>query len=126
MPDSWTTLHDLAVVYLALAHGTDAHLSQEELDRMMERLGAWDESLDDDQVRDIVLEAIVAYTERDRDAEVTRAMLGIRSDVSAVERLFALDDLIEIAEADGEVLESEKELISALRRIWALAPSSDG
>lgn len=126
MPDSWTTLHDLAVVYLALAHGTDAHLSQEELDRMMERLGAWDESLDDDQVRDIVLEAIVAYTERDRDAEVTRAMLGIRADVSAVERLFALDDLIEIAEADGEVIESEKELISALRRIWALASSSDG
>jgi hypothetical protein len=29
--DAWTTAHDLAIVYIALAYGTDHHLSDSEL-----------------------------------------------------------------------------------------------
>ena len=36
--DDWTTTHDLAVVYIAIAYGTDHDLSDEELKVLTEAL----------------------------------------------------------------------------------------
>lgn len=123
MPDyeqEWTTLHDLSMVYLALAHGTDAHLSDEELAVMTQRLNAWAPELHEGEIRVIVMEALAVYLEGDRDAQVGRAMLAIRRDVDLIQRFVALGDLVGIAEADGVVLASERGLIQALQRIWGL------
>ena len=118
--DDWTTIHDLAMVYLALAHGTDNYLSDEELDVMTQKLRAWDQKLDEADARVIVMEALVVYLEADRDDEVSRSMLAIRADMPLLQRFAALEDLTQIAEADGIVLENERGLIKALQRIWNL------
>jgi len=121
----WTTLHDLAIVYLALAHGTDAHLGDDELAVMTTRLGDWVPELDEMDVRLVVMEALSVYLECIGEMEVRRSMIAVRHDINMINRFHALDDLVVIAEADGIMLPSEQGMIESLQRIWNIQPSAE-
>lgn len=112
------------MVYLALAHGADAHLSDEEVAVMTNRLKAWAPELDEPGIRVVVMEALAVYMTANRDREVGRSMYSIRKDITQLERFAALQDLVHIAEADGIVLPTERSLIEALQRIWNLGPKA--
>ena len=40
-PSEWSVLHDVALLYLALAHGTDLEIDPSEQATMVEKLKAW-------------------------------------------------------------------------------------
>ncbi len=122
--DDWTTTHDLAVVYIALAYGTDHELSDEELRVLKNALQAW-ESMDEPAVQDLIVEAATVFTEREAEAEFRRAVQDLRSALSPEERRDTIRHLIRIAEADGVLLEREQGLIHTLAEAWSLKALSE-
>lgn len=122
--DDWTTTHDLAVVYIALAYGTDHDLSDEELRVLTDALRAW-EDREDPGIREIIVEAATLFVEADAEAEVRRAMEELRSTLTLRERRDTVRRLIRIAEADGVLLEREQGFIHALAEAWSLKQLSE-
>jgi uncharacterized tellurite resistance protein B-like protein len=123
--DDWTTAHDLAVVYVALAYGTDHDLSDEELRVLTEALQAW-EDRSPPAIQNIIVEATTLFVESDAEAEVRRAMQDLRSALSLPERRNTVRHLIRIAEADGVLLEREQGFIHTLAEAWSLKDLSEG
>lgn len=117
--DDWTTTHDLAVVYIALAYGTDHDLSDEELRVLTDALRGWADR-EDPAIREVIVEATTLFVETDAAAEVRRAMRELRSALSPRERRDTVRHLIRIAEADGVLLEREQGFIHTLAEAWSL------
>lgn len=117
--EDWTTAHNLAVVYIALAYGTDHELRDEELEVLTKALRER-ESVRTGSVRDVIMEAAAAFLEGDAEDEVRRAIRRLGSELSSRERRNTLRNLIQIAEADGVLLEREQGLIHTLADAWSL------
>lgn len=123
--EDWTTTHDLAVVYVALAYGTDHDLSDEELEVLTDALREWQGGQASTSVREVILEAATAFLEGDAQAEVQSAIRRLGSELSPRERRATLRTLIRIAEADGVLLEREQGLIHTLADAWSLKRLSE-
>lgn len=121
--DIWTQLHDLAMVYLALAYGTDRILSDEELDAIVESLKAWDTSLEHEAIQELVLETMAVFLEGNPRDEVVDCINTLKRTLSRQQRIQALKDVVRIAKADGIVLGSEHDLISVLAQAWEVKTS---
>ncbi|PSQ98880.1 MAG: TerB family tellurite resistance protein [Bacteroidetes bacterium SW_11_64_17] len=121
---NWTTTHDLAVVYIALAYGTDHDLSDGELLVLTEALQAW-KDLEEPAIQEIIVEAATLFVESDAEAEVRRAMKELRATLSPQERRDTVRYLIRIAEADGVLLEREQGFIHTLAEAWSLKQLSE-
>ena len=125
-PDTWTLAHDLSLVYVALAYGTDHDLADEELNVIVERLSRWNPpaaALNDDGqgVQEIVMEAMAVYLEENDDgSEVAGSVETLARELDEQDRRHALEDAMRIAEADGVLLSSEQNLITALADVWEL------
>lgn len=122
-PD-WTTAHDLAVVYIALAYGTDHELTDEELRVVTQALQAWEDREEPD-VQEVIVEAAALFVEGDPEAEVRRALTDLRAELSLRERRNTVRHLIRIAEADGVLLEREQGFIHTLADAWSLKQLSE-
>ena len=118
--EKWTPAHNLALIYIALAYGTDYDLSDEEMDAIESALMSWKEDLDTETVQEVVTEAMDAYLEDQSGNEVIRSMRRLKRDLSEEQRRKALEDVVSVAEADGVLLSSERSLISTLAEIWSL------
>jgi uncharacterized tellurite resistance protein B-like protein len=118
--DEWTQAHSQALIYIALAYGSDHDLSDEELDTITERLRKrYGGELEQD-VQEVVMEAMSVYLEDQTADETIQAMRSLKRSLSSEERSRALEDVVQIAEADGVLLSSERSLISTLSEIWSL------
>jgi uncharacterized tellurite resistance protein B-like protein len=126
-PDRYL-LYDLALIYLALAHGTDARLDDAEVDAMAARLHAWQATASGETVLRAVRDALGVYTRGAAQAEVARAVQDVADTVAPVERQRIVNDLVHIALADGQFLHEEGAFIGSLARVWDvhLPQQSDG
>ncbi len=118
--DAWTNAHDLALIFIALAYGTDQELSEDEMDRLVEAVAHWRPGLDTEAVREVVLEALAIFMERDAEDEVKRAVLDLAEALEEEDLRRALEQVVRIAEADGIMLTAEQTLITELGRAWSL------
>lgn len=123
--DDWSISHNLALIYLALAYGTDHDLGNDEMKALTDALGRWAAVPDDVKVQEVVLEAATAFLEGDPQTEVRRSIDRLREDLSFGERRRALRDVMRIAEADGVLLEREQGLIHRLADAWSLKQMSE-
>lgn len=123
--EAWTTSHDLALIYIALAYGTDHELSEEEMATLTDALREWANLPDDARIQEIVMEAATAFLESDARAEVRRAIDDLADELSLTERRQALRDVMRIAEADGVLLEREQGLIHIVADAWSLKDMSE-
>lgn len=123
--DTWTRAHDLALVYIALAYGTDSQLTDAELSAMTQRLQAWRNNFAMEDVQEIVLESMVVFLEHEAEVEVPRSIQALSQSLTESEREQALQDIVHIAEADGVLMSSERSLINTLARSWGLKALSD-
>lgn len=120
--EPWTALHDLTLIYLILAHGTDNELSKNEVDLMIRKLGEWLPDLHASRIRDILRSAMNRYAEGLDDASVQRAIRSVKDAMPAEQRMAALHDLVQIANADGVFLDVEEDLINNLQSEWEVDP----
>lgn len=117
--DTWTRAHDLALIYIALAYGTDRDLADQELSSITDLLGVWHDG-GEEIVQEVVMEAMSIYLSGESKGEVARAIQSLGNTLTPEERLRALQDIVRIAEADGVLLTSERGLISVLASVWDL------
>jgi uncharacterized tellurite resistance protein B-like protein len=120
LQDAWTPAHDLALVGIMLAYGTDGTLDDRELDALTAMLRRWHGEADEQQVREVVMEAAAVFFEDQGRREVRRAVADLHETFSDEERQQALRDMMRVAEADGILLEGEQGLISLLADAWEL------
>ncbi len=123
MPDvkqTWTRVHDLALIFIALAYGTDQDLHEDELATITDVLQHWRDHFPADEVQDVVMEAVTIYLGDDADLEVHRSTNALKQQLSPSDLQRALEDAVRIAEADGVLLHSEMEVIHKLAEAWEI------
>lgn len=123
--ESWTHVHDIALVFLTLAYSTDANLSDEEVDAISAALKKWKPSLTDHQVHEIVLEAASIFFESDAEKEFVQSVRALGEALKIEQRREVLEDIVRIAEADGILLNSEQNLLSILASAWDIKATKD-
>jgi uncharacterized tellurite resistance protein B-like protein len=123
--DDWTQAHDLALVYVALAYGTDSELSDTELATITDALADWRDEFSIDEVQEVVMEAVTVFLEADSEHEVRESVRALRRSLDGDEKQRALGDIVRIAEADGIMLNSERSLIRALSQEWGLKSDAE-
>ena len=120
----WTPVHDLALVYLMLAHRADDELSQKELEAITRKLSEWlPASLPSDVVI-IVSEALHVYAKGVDDKMISHAIARIRDADPRHQRAALIADLEYVALADNVFLVEEKAIISQLAAAWGVEPES--
>jgi uncharacterized tellurite resistance protein B-like protein len=120
--ESWGVLHDLAYIYLVLAHGTDNELSQQEMQVMLRRLREWQPQYSEARVRSVLHSAMESYADGPVDAAFQHAIERVKVVLPHEQRMAALHDLIQIANADGLFLDNEEDLINSLLSAWEVDP----
>lgn len=123
--EAWTRSHDLALIYIALAYGTDHELTEGEMTALTDALRDWAVVPDDAHIQEVVMEAATAFLEGDPHAEVRRSIDDLAETLSPSERRRALRDVMRVAEADGVLLEREQGLIHILADAWSLKALSE-
>lgn len=119
---AWGVLHDLAYIYLHLAHATDHELSEGETKVMLDKLREWQPQYSEAQVRAVLTQAMDQYAEGGDEERFEEAVYAVRQYLPADQRMAALNDLIKIANADGVFLDNEEDLINRLMTAWEVEP----
>lgn len=117
---TWTRAHDLALIYIALAYGADQELSDDELATITDALQEWRANFPVDEVQDVVMEALTVYLDADADEEVVLAIDSLKDQLSQADRRRAIEDVVRIAEADGVLLSTERNLINRVAEAWEI------
>lgn len=117
---SLSQLHDLAFLFLALAHGTDDELHPDEQRKMSVRLRTWQPNKDPALIDHVIREAALTYLEgHDRD-RLEGIVTELGQQLSDDLKLALLSDLREIAEADGTVMAAEAGFLQKLASRWSV------
>lgn len=121
---TWSILHDLAFLYLVLAHSTDDELTVTEVQVILSKLQEWQPELSREQVQTVLDEAVDRYA-TGPDHEALRASVRALGELLPEEqRMAALNDLVQIANADGIFLDNEEDMINELMDAWEVAAFS--
>ena len=116
--EGWTALHDMALVYLVLAHGSDREVTTDEVDVITRKLAEWMPDAPESDVLSVVKGAMGVYAQGADKRMLAESVDAIRRFVPEHQRTTLLDDLRSIAEADGAMIQAEEELITRLRAAW--------
>lgn len=120
-------LRNLALLFLSLAHGADAYLSDAELNAVVRQLeGKFGATDPGPSIRDTVMESLAVYADaEDPLAIATEAMLSLRSSLSNEERTQFLEVLSHVARADGVVFQDERGILASLANCWGIHLDED-
>lgn len=114
-------LRNLALLYLALAHGADDYLSDSELRTVIHQIERRFPDLvaDTHSAQEVVMEALSVYADAEEPLTLlSDAMGALRDSISLEDRARFLDDLSHVARADGVVLRDERGLLATLAATW--------
>ena len=111
-------LRDLALIYIALAHGTDQNLDAAEMDIIARRLQDVQSGVSQGTVLRAVKEALDDYMQDDAYHRVDEAVQRLRVTVPQSLRRRILLDLTEIGKADDKFLYEEAQYIGELVAVW--------
>ena len=115
--DDWSLIHELAFLFIALAHAGDNELNSDEIGMMRKRLRPWNPDLDDEAVEDVIRTALQVYAEAD-ESVIQQVVQTLKQALPDVQRLAVLDDVYCMARADGPVTNAEESLIDTLGTAW--------
>lgn len=112
-------LHDLALLYLALALGADGELDREERAAMRDQLRSWAPGTDPVLLDHVLREAALSYENGIEERRLDALLARLRTTLDAEGRAQVLVDLGHLAVADATVHEAETALIERVRQAWA-------
>lgn len=115
-----TLLHDLALLYLGLAHGADESLDPAETKQIAASLRRWQPDKDPALIDHVIREATLTYLNGTTSERMKETVRVLRDALSQDLRRVILQDLAEIARADGEILSEERNFISTIAADWNL------
>ena len=111
-------LSDLALIYIALAHGADQRFDDAEMDVIARRLQEVQAGVSQGTVLRAVKEALDDYMQDDTQQRVEQAVERIRTSVPQSLRRRIVRDLTEIGKADDKFLYAEARFIGELVEAW--------
>lgn len=114
----WTLTHDLALIYLALTHGADEELDSSEVDAMSRKLREWRDNFEVDRIKSIMREVMLVYMGASGDQMLEASIASVAEDLPKSTRIAILNDLADIASADGAIVMGEVDFIQQLARDW--------
>ena len=115
---SWTPLHDLALIYLALTHGADAEIDPVEMETMSEKLQEWQPEMAAEHTHHVIEEVMLMYVSGASQNMLTTSVASLRQSLPRDQRVAVLNDLADLASADGMVVPGEVSFIQQLARQW--------
>lgn len=116
----WTLLHDIALLAIAIAHGSEGGIDRDEISSMMTRLGGWRSDLDPDDLQAVIRTALEVFSEVNLIEVLQQCAVSVRERLPHALRLIVLDDLIAVAESDGSMNRNEADMIGSLAQAWQL------
>jgi uncharacterized tellurite resistance protein B-like protein len=116
----WTVAHDLALIYLALTHGADEELDASEIDAMSQKLSEWNTHSSGEAVKKIMREVMLVYVGSSGDQMLEASIASVADEMSKPSRIAILNDLADIATADGTIVMGEIDFIQQLARDWGV------
>lgn len=122
----WSVLHQMAFIYVVVAHSSDDELNPAEIEAIVDRLRGWDGNLDDGAVRDVVRDAVAFYAQEPGEEVLGKTIVTIKNTLPPMRRLILLDDLYYIAHADGTFSENERAMITSLADAWGVSIRLNG
>lgn len=115
---NWSPLHDLALVYLALTHGADSEIDPSESLVMREKLLDWYPAPVSNEIEGVLQDVMLIYMGESRRQMVEASVAALRQTLPKGKRIAVLNDLAEIASADGMIVPGEVSFIQQLARLW--------
>lgn len=120
-----TLLHDLALLYLGLAHGADEDLDPAEMRQISASLRRWQPDKDPALIEHVIREATLTYLNGADSERIHEAVQVLKDALSSDLRATILHDFADIARADGEILSSEQDFIHHVADEWELDFNAD-
>ena len=117
---SWTPAHDLALIYLALTHGADADLDPNEMSMMAQKLHHWMPNTANNQIKSVLNEVMLVYLGGSRAQMLDTSVASLRESMPKGQRIAVLNDLADIASADGMIVPGEVGFIQHLATQWEI------
>lgn len=114
----WTPLHDLALIYLALTHGADSDLDPSELEAMSVKLSDWQPGAQLSLIRRVMNDVLLIYMSPQLNEMLDTAIVSVYESMPRPSRVAVLNDLADIASADGIIVGGEISFIQDLARRW--------
>jgi uncharacterized tellurite resistance protein B-like protein len=114
-------LQDLAILYLGLAKGADDDLDPAETKEVAARLRRWQPDKDPALIDHVIRDVTLSYEEEASTEEVHAAVDSLGEKLSESLRVKILDDLSDIARADGLVLKEEKNFVEHIASSWGVS-----
>ena len=115
-----TLLHDLALLYLGLAHGADDDLDPQETMEIAAKLRRWQPDKDPALIDHVIREATLTYLNGATDQRLSEAVQVLGSQLGKPLLKAILGDLVDIARADGIVVTGERSFINDVADAWNL------
>ncbi len=115
---SWSGLHDLGLIYLALMHGADAEIDPAEKEAMVQKLQGWQPETPSARLQRIINDVVLAYVSASGEDLLETSIASLRETMKKPQRIAVLNDLADIAYADGLVAPGEVDFIQQLAREW--------
>ena len=116
----WTVTHDLALIYLALTHGADEDLDSAEVDAMARKLREWHDSFEVERIKKIMQDVMLVYVGASGEQMLEAAIASVADSMPKPTRIAILNDLADIATADGTIVMGEVDFIQQLARDWGV------
>lgn len=116
----WTSLHDLGLVYLALAHGTDSDLTSNEKVMMGEKLQEWSDRspFPMQGISEILDDVMLVYMGKSSNQMLQASVVSLKETLEKPLRIAVLNDLADVATADGHLRKGEVSFIQYLVNEW--------
>lgn len=122
--NGWSPVHDLALVYLEIVHGTDQDIRDTEVDAIASKIHEWLPDADDDDVLKVVRDAMEAYVQGPDKRLFEDSVETLKKVVPKHQRAPLLADLNFVAGADGGISDKEQAMIDKLAAAWDIELSS--
>ena len=111
-------LHDLALLYLGLAYGTDGNLDPAERQAIALKLREWQPHRDPALIDHVLREATLSYMNGASAGHLQEVVVSLKDLLDDNTRASILNDLTDIAEADGTVRTGEENFVHRLAEVW--------
>jgi len=124
--EDWGLIHELAFLYILVAHSAGKDLSGDTINVMINRLKEWRPHQPEEQMREVVRRALQVYADEPDQELIRDSVEALKEALPTTHRLTVLDDLHTVAQADGTITRTERELIHSLAQAWDLNVRMNG
>lgn len=115
---AWSSLHEMALIYLTLLHSAEATSQADRADTARELLLSWFPDVDDRRLDRVIQQAMLVHIGEAGDQMLTAAVESLHQTMPRDQRIAVLSDLADIAMADGFVVPDEVSFIERLAQEW--------